>query len=567
MPKIDVYQEPFYQLLGERVSGGELEELLQAAKAELDGREEDKGLIRIELNDTNRPDLWSTAGLARALRLHRGGKAPSYDFFSSPGSSRDAADRVVLVDRGLQKIRPFIAAFVARGKAITDSQLKDIIQTQEKLCWNYGQKRKGIAMGYYRADLVRYPVRYRAADPAGTRFVPLGMAEELSLRQILQRHPKGVEFAFALQGLERYPFLEDSAGEVLSFPPIINSARLGAVEVGDSSLFIELTGMEINSLLLAASITACDLADLGFEILPVRVVYPYDTPYGRELTAPFYFQRPQSLEAEAAARLLGEKTTARELASLLRKHGHDAAVEGKSVVFTPPPYRNDFLHPVDVAEEIVVARGLSSFEPVMPEDYTIGRLSDAELFGRRTRDLMVGLGFQEMIYNYLGSRRDFVEKMRLSGQGIIEIANPMTENYAVVRNSTLAHLLASEAVSANAVYPHRIFEIGKVAFQDASDPSGCATRNTLGVLWADRTAGLNEVTPVVSALSYYLLREVELRPADDPRFIEGRAAEILCGGRRVGLLGEIHPEVLGNWGIVMPCACAEIDLDLLMGPG
>jgi len=56
----------------------------------------------------------------------------------------------------------------------------------------------------------------------------------------------------------------------------------------------------------------------------------------------------------------------------------------------------------------------------------------------------------------------------------------MTENYAVVRNSTLAHLLGSESVSANAVYPHRIFEIGKVAFQDAADPSGCVTRNTLG---------------------------------------------------------------------------------------
>ncbi len=567
MPKIDVYEESFYQLLGRRVTGQELEDLLQAAKGELDGQEPDKGLLRIELNDTNRPDLWSTAGLARALRLHLGGKARAYEFFSTPDSRRDAADRVVTVDPALREIRPFIAAFVARGRTITDAQLKDIIQTQEKLCWNYGQKRKGIAMGYYRADLVRYPVRYRAADPKGTRFVPLGTSETLSLSEILERHPKGIEFAFALEGLARYPFLEDAVGEVLSFPPIINSARLGAVEVGDSSLFIELTGTEINSLLLATSIAACDLADMGFEILPVRVDYPYDTPYGRQLVTPLYFQKPQALEAAAASRLLGEKTSARGLATLLRKHGHDAKAEGAAVVFTPPPYRNDFLHPVDVAEEAVIARGLASFEPMMPEDYTIGRLSDAEMFVRKVRDIMVGLGFQEMIYNYLGSWRDFVEKMRLSGDGVIEIANPMTENYAVVRSSTLAHLLGSEAVSANAVYPHRIFEIGKVAFQDPADPSGCVTRNTLGALWADRAAGLNEVTPVAAALFYYLVRELELRPASDPRLIEGRGAEILCGGRRVGLLGEVHPEVLGNWGIVMPCACLEIDLDLMMGGG
>jgi phenylalanyl-tRNA synthetase beta chain len=564
MPKIDIYEAPFYQLLGERVEGPALVDLLESAKAELDGREPDKGLLKIELNDTNRPDLWSTAGLARALRLHRGAKAPRYGFFSSAGALADAGPRVVEVDAGLRGIRPYIAAFVARGPALSDAQLKDIIQTQEKLCWNYGQKRKGIAMGYYRADLVRYPVRYRAADPAATRFVPLGMTEPLSLREILQRHPKGIEFAFAVAGLERLPFLEDAAAEVLSFPPIINSARLGAVEVGDSSLFVELTGMEMSSLLLATSIAACDLADIGFEIDPVRVVYPYDTPLGREVVTPFYFQKPQSLEAEFASRLLGEKTSARDLAALLRKHGHDAVVDGKSIVVTPPPYRNDFLHPVDVAEEAVIARGLASFEPLMPEDYTIGRLSDAEVFGRRARDIMVGLGFQEMIFNYLGSWKDFVEKMRLTGEGVIEIANPMTENYAVVRNSTLAHLLGSEGVSANAVYPHRIFEIGKVAWRDANDPSGCATRNTLGALWADRAAGLNEMTPVVAALSYYLVRELEMRPAADTRFIPGRAAEIVCGGKRAGILGEIHPEVLGNWGILMPCACLEIDLDLLM---
>jgi phenylalanyl-tRNA synthetase beta chain len=259
--------------------------------------------------------------------------------------------------------------------------------------------------------------------------------------------------------------------------------------------------------------------------------------------------------------------SARELATLLRHHGHAARAEGKTVVVAPPAYRNDFLHPVDVAEEAVIARGLTSFEPEMPRDYTIGRLSDAEVFARRARDVMVGLGFQEMIFNYLGSWKDFVEKMRLSGGDVIEIANPMTENYAVVRNSTLAHLLASEAASGNAAYPHRIFEIGKVAFRDGADPSGCATRNTLGALWADRGAGLNEVTPVAGALFYYLVRDLELRPAADPRFIEGRAAEVVCGGRRVGVLGEVHPEVLANWGILMPGACLEIDLDLLMGAG
>jgi len=96
-------------------------------------------------------------------------------------------------------------------------------------------------------------------------------------RTILKEHPKGKEFGWIVSRYSKYPYLEDSEGNTLSFPPIINSAHLGAIKVGDSSLFIELTGTDINSLLLATSIAACDLADAGFIIKPVKVEYPYET--------------------------------------------------------------------------------------------------------------------------------------------------------------------------------------------------------------------------------------------------------------------------------------------------
>jgi phenylalanyl-tRNA synthetase beta chain len=174
---------------------------------------------------------------------------------------------------------------------------------------------------------------------------------------------------------------------------------------------------------------------------------------------------------------------------------------------------------------------------------------------------MVGLGFQEMIFNYLGSRRDFIDRMNLDDEGFIEISNPMTENYAVVRNSILPCLLASEAVSANAVYPHRIFETGKVARKEPEDNSGTKTTTNLGFLFADREAGFNDVNSHVSALFYYLSRDYSLREEEDPRFIEGRTGAIICSGEKVGVMGEIHPKVLDHWGIQMPCAAAEVDLE------
>lgn len=565
MPKIEIYEEPFYRALGRKYGNEELIELLTAAKAELDEHVEDEGLLKIELNDTNRPDLWSMAGLARQLNIYLGAPITGYDFFSTKEELKDYGSRVVEVDAALKSIRPYFAAFVARGKAIDEPQLKDLIQTQEKLCWNYGRRRSSISMGVYRADMITFPIKYRAADPDATSFVPLDMEKELSLRQILTEHPKGVEYGSIVADYSLFPFLEDSKGEVLSFPPIINSAHLGAVKVGDSEHLIEMTGTDMESLLHATSIVACDMADEGYDILPVKVIYPFATPYGKEIVTPYYFQSEVTLDIDDAAKLLGEKLTAEDGARFVLKMGSRINVEGSALTVTPPPYRNDFLHPVDIVEEIMIGRGMDSFKPVWPEDFTVGRLSETEIYNRRIREIMVGLGYQEMIYNYLGSRRDFIERMNLNGEDIIEIANPMTENYEIVRNSQLPNLLSSESVSANGVYPHCIFEIGKIAYKDSSENYGSVTQNTLSFLIADGEAGFNDANSHLSALFFYLTREYSLHEVEDPRFITGRVGQIICNGVKLGIIGEFHPAVLDNWGIQMPCVGAEIDIDLLMG--
>ena len=120
-----------------------------------------------------------------------------------------------------------------------------------------------------------------------------------------------------------------------------------------------------------------------------------------------------------------------------------------------------------------------------------------------------------------------------------------------------------EAVSAHAAYPHKIFEVGKVVVRDPTENYGSRTHNTLAFLVADRETGFNEVDAHLLALFYYLSLEPQLVPLDDPRFIPGRAAEIRITGRKVGIIGEIHPAVLENWGIQMPCAAAELSLDLI----
>ncbi|MDD6487175.1 MAG: phenylalanine--tRNA ligase subunit beta [Spirochaetales bacterium] len=575
MPKIEVNEKLFFNLLGTKYDYAKLENRLESGKAELDEKPDeslppDQRVIKIELNDTNRPDLWSTAGIARCLRIHDGGKRADYSaFLSTKDKTCDFDNRVVNVDANIKDIRPFMTAFVISGKPIDEPMLLDIIQTQEKLCWNYGRKRRSISMGVYRSANISWPVKYQAVDPDKTSFVPLGCEEKMTCRQILSNHPKGKEYGWILKDAKMFPLLTDAKGEVMSMAPIINSATLGAVKVGDKDLLVEMTGTDMASLLLSTSIVACDFKDAGYEILPVQVNHPYETGFGKSIVTPYYFQETTSTTIKAVNKLLGSDFTEKEAVELLAKLDVTAELKDGKIVVTPPPYRNDFLHEVDIIEDIMMGKELINFKPEKPSDFTIGRLSKLTTFSRKAKTLMVGLGYQEMIFNYLGSKRDYIDRMNIDGSKVIEISNPMTENYQFVRPSIIASLLGAESSSGNAVYPHKIFEIGKVAYLDEAENTGTKTRQSLGFVTAVSDANFNTAASEVATILHFLDHEYLVSESDDPRFIPGRQANILMktsDGKTkiVGIFGEVHPAVLENWAIAVPCFAGEIDLEDLL---
>ena len=177
---------------------------------------------------------------------------------------------------------------------------------------------------------------------------------------------------------------------------------------------------------------------------------------------------------------------------------------------------------------------------------------------------MTGMGYQEMIFNYLGSKRDYIERMNIDGSQVIEIANPMSENYQFVRSSIIPSLLSAEAVSGNAVYPHKIFEIGKTAFLCDTEDTGTKTRQYIGFLTASADANFNTAASETASLLYFLNHEYKVEEASDPRFIPGRQASLIVKGKAVGVFGELHPAVLENWDIRVPCTAGEIDLEALL---
>ena len=569
MPKIECNEKLFFEAIGKKYSYDELEDVLPCAKAELDEKPdfslpENERVVKIELNDTNRPDLWSTNGVARQIKLHEGGKTVDYMKLMSNFGNADYENRIVYVDENVKDVRPFMVAFMITGKPIDDPMLKDIIQTQEKLCWNFGRKRKSISMGVYRVSQIEFPVKYHAVDPDKTSFVPLQCEQPITCRQILTEHPKGKDFGWILKDAKLFPLLSDAKNEVMSMAPIINSATLGAVQVGDSDLMVELTGDNMENLVLSANIVACDFADQGYTIKPILVKHPYETGLGKDILVPFYFQPSTKTTLGAVNKLLGSDFDMKTVEDALIRMGNYVETNNQEITLKPAPYRNDFLHEVDIIEDVMIGCNVSAFEPRTPQDFTIGRLLPLTEFSRKAKTLMVGLGYQEMIFNYVGSKKDYIDNMMIDGSKVIEIANPMSENYQFIRSEILSSLCRAEAGSANAMYPHKIFEIGKVAYLKDDENTGTITRQHLGFLTAAGNANFNTLASEVSSLVYFLDHEYKVQESDDPRFIPGRQAALIVNGQVAGVFGEIHPQVLENWGITTPCVAGEIDLESLM---
>jgi len=565
MPTISINLKDFEQLLGQgsgAVTPRAVEEWLPLVKGELKDYDGDTGEMRVELQDSNRPDLWSCEGIARQIRIKLKGGGGAYGFFTG----KPQAKHRLLVTAGLEGLRPYVAACTAAGYAVTEAGLAQLIQVQEKLADIYGRKRSTVSIGLYRLPAIAFPVTYDLVRPDDARFTPLGFEEKMSLREILSVHPKGLEYGSLIAGHPKVPLLRDDEGQVLSMPPVINSREIGEVKVGDQELFVEVTGTDLLMVVLTLNIMAVNLADRGATIGPVHLTYPYETPLGKSFQTPLDFGKARPISPAVIRDALGQPMEMNQIREALVAYGYQAGGAKDRLTVKLPPYRNDLMHAVDVVEDVAISQGYGSFTPVMPSEFTVGGLSRLEQTSDNVRNQMVGLGFQEIMSNILASRQELIERMRLAGSEwdrAVEVDNPMTLSYACLRQWIVPSLLRVESASTRAFYPHRLFEVGEIAVPDPADDLGSRTRMVLGALIAHASANFSEVHSSLDLLCFYLNCLYTLEPVSHPSFLSGRAGRILMDGRQVGLIGELHPEVLEQWQVTMPTVVFELEINAL----
>jgi len=493
--------------------------------------------IRVEFFP-DRPDLYTVEGVVRAIRgfwgIERG--APKYDATSSGVK--------IFVDEGMKKIRPFIVGAIIRNVSVDESMIKSMMDFQEKLHLTVGRKRKKLAIGLHDFDKVVPPFYYVPKDE-NFKFVPLGFQDDMSLKEILEKHPKGVEYAHILRDKEKYPIILDSKGNVLSFPPIINGI-LTQITPETKNIFIDITGTDLNVLKYVLNILVCSFADRGGEIGSVEIIYPEF-----KLELPDLKYEKMSLKKEYLKKFLGRNFHDNEIIDSLERMRYDVKIKGDEIEVLIPPYRMDILHPVDIIEDVAKGYGYGSFEAKLPTKEKIGSLINE--MEDIVRKIMLGLGFSEVTTLTVTSFKTQYERMQVPLERYVEIENPITEDGTTLRSWIIPSLLEILKKNKHRDLPQKIFEIGKVIRE--------RQETHLAFIYIDSSASFTLSKSYAEAILRDLkIENYRIEPYEHSSFIPGRCAIILKNGEKLGFFGEVHPQVIENFELGYPIIALEINL-------
>ncbi len=594
MPVVEVDPDELRELTGRRIDDDDLLEDLFGLGIEYEG-ETDDGEFKLEF-EPDRLDWLSVEGLARALQYHygeaRGIHVPS---------TNDPEWTIEVQDTPPE--RPYVTGAVVRGLDLDPGTLDSLIQLQEKLHATMGRSRSKGAIGVHDLTMLKgapapaagtgdsdtpgrgdgtarggrgKSVTYTSMDPDDERFVPLEGNEEMSPREVTERHHIGGEYADLVAEMERYPAIYDDIG-LFSFPPVVNGRRT-AVSESSRDLLVEMTGTDQWTVDRMLNIVCYALSARGGRVERVTVQYTDDAPgehAGRRFDRPDLETKGKRITHDRIESVLGREFDRETVLDCLERSGlegtHETGDDGTdSYEVEVPPYRVDVLHPIDVVDDIGRAYGFNDLQPRYPDVSTVGGRHERSRLEDAVRETLVGLGFEDLLNFYMTSQQEVFERMNLDptddavGAGRpVRIKEPFSAEYTILRPWALPSVLQVLENNTHRSYPQHLAEVGLVAVCDESENTGVAEYRTVAGALAEPGVSYEDARARLQALVRAFDSTLETPPTDHPSFIDGRTASVVVDGESVGVVGELHPAVLVGHDLELPVVAFELRLDAL----
>ena len=500
----------------------------------------------------NRPDNLSVEGVARSFKGFIGQE------IGLPDYKVEESGEYVTVDSDVASIRPFIGFAKINNVDFSGDKLKYCMDFQENLHWVIGRDRKKVAIGIHNADVIEGPFKYIATPKDANAFVPLEKDAEMTPDQILTEHDKGKDYAHLIENFDKYPLILDKDDNVLSMPPIING-ELTKLKEDTKNIIVDVTGTDERAVNQALNIICSSFAEVGGEIQSMEVRYEDKTIVSPDLTP-----QEMNVHVDTANELIGgTDLTPQDIHDLLLKARFDAEIidenEVKAII---PAYRVDILHEVDIVENIAVQYHINDVVAKLPEINTVAYENNWFKAESTIREVMIGLGFQEVMSLMLTSEEAHYQNMNQEEKPHVQVARPITIDRTMIRTSLINSLMEFLEDNKHEDLPQKIFEIGDVLYIDETKENKTVASKKLAGVICHSTANFTEIKSVVTSVLANLGYTMEITDSENKTFIAGRVADVTGVAQKgsiTGFFGEVSPEVITNFTLEYPVIAFEIE--------
>ncbi|MCI4348964.1 MAG: hypothetical protein L3J93_01930 [Thermoplasmata archaeon] len=530
-----------------------LAERLFPSKAEIAAETGDELVVE---TTADRLDLLSEEGLA----LHLQGSAGlAKGLRHLPAIANLDPAPSILCDPSTAALRPFIAGLVVRSPEATgirQEHLDAAIRFQELLHATIGGDRRAASLGVYPYDRLQPPFTYQVERLNAVSFTPIDGSNEVGAAEFLRSNDLARRYGALGASEGTILTLRDTKGTLLSVPPIANARPGGEVRAGDRTLLIESTGTRSARVADALGLLSVVFAAQGWSSAPVEIRYADHVEDGRAIVAP----RSVRLTEGGLTKLSGRAYSASEVEHLLSTSRLSARSSPGGWMVGVPPWRPDILAEVDLAEEVILARGVRPEDGQIPPSVTRGRRRPESRYHRRVAEYLLGLGATELHTPVLVPERLVGLLGRTSA---IELAHPVSDQFQRMRDVLSLSLLLALEHNVRSGYPQRFFEVGPVVERDRTAETGATSRMHSGAVWAEDRAGFADGASLVDYILSTFGAAGVREPVEIPGTIPGRSARLRVAGEAVAEMGEIAPTILDALRIPVPVVWWEIDLDRL----
>lgn len=534
----------------------------------------DEVLYKIEVG-ANRYDLLCLEGLAQALRIFLGKEKPTKFTLTQPLNVEK-----FYIDSSVKDIRPFACSAILRNITFTEETLKSFIDLQDKLHQNICRQRTLVTMGTHDLDTVKGPFTFKAKSPSEIVFKALKQTEEMNgfkLIETLKNDQKLKKYLYLLENHEKFPVLYDSQGIVMALPPLINSEH-SKITVNTKNVIIDVTAHDETKANIVLNILVTMFSVYSkekFTIEPVEVIDSLGkSEFYPKLNETFFKTTGSYLTKLAGT---GELTADQIKTKLERMNLFVKTNENDEFTIIAPPTRTDILHPCDIAEDLAISYGYNNIQKIQPTTICNGYQQPINKLTDLIRLEMAMSGYTEALTFSLISKEDSISKMgeeisEKTLKAYVQVLKAKTHEFELVRTSLIPGLL--KTIDKNQVnpLPLKLFEIADVVVIDSTSETGAVNKRRLCFAYANNNSGFEVLQGVLDHLLENKLdlkwgdeeKGYVIKPSNDRRFFPDRQAEVVIGGKVVGIFGIVHPEVSKRFGKIMfPVSIAEIEIEVI----